>query len=130
HMVFGFFVQAEDGIRGFHVTGVQTCALPIFAADMQACAHRSDGHAVCWGHPACRDSSPPCGLASNTTAGESASRWSCRAGSVAAIRLPPPGPPVPPRLVPVTCAEARFRSLPVTDRRETAEAVGEALRAG
>src|SRR5690606_39290648 len=23
--------QAEDGIRGFHVTGVQTCALPIFA---------------------------------------------------------------------------------------------------
>src|SRR5690606_39618547 len=23
------FVQAEDGIRGFHVTGVQTCALPI-----------------------------------------------------------------------------------------------------
>src|SRR5690606_32025383 len=25
----GFFFQAEDGIRGFHVTGVQTCALPI-----------------------------------------------------------------------------------------------------
>src|SRR5690606_39452281 len=24
-----FFVQAEDGIRDFHVTGVQTCALPI-----------------------------------------------------------------------------------------------------
>src|SRR5690606_39377467 len=24
-----FFLQAEDGIRGFHVTGVQTCALPI-----------------------------------------------------------------------------------------------------
>src|SRR5690606_41087521 len=23
------FVQAEDGIRHFHVTGVQTCALPI-----------------------------------------------------------------------------------------------------
>src|SRR5690606_2699305 len=23
------FFQAEDGIRGFHVTGVQTCALPI-----------------------------------------------------------------------------------------------------
>src|SRR5690606_30344700 len=23
-------VQAEGGIRGFHVTGVQTCALPIF----------------------------------------------------------------------------------------------------
>src|SRR6266511_5760360 len=28
-MVFFFFFQAEDGIRDFHVTGVQTCALPI-----------------------------------------------------------------------------------------------------
>src|SRR5690606_35166660 len=27
-----FFFQAEDGIRDFHVTGVQTCALPIFQA--------------------------------------------------------------------------------------------------
>src|SRR5690606_40887621 len=27
-----FFFQAEDGIRDFHVTGVQTCALPISAA--------------------------------------------------------------------------------------------------
>src|SRR5690606_39442094 len=27
-----FFFQAEDGIRDFHVTGVQTCALPIFVA--------------------------------------------------------------------------------------------------
>src|SRR5690606_40731215 len=26
-----FFFQAEDGIRYFHVTGVQTCALPICA---------------------------------------------------------------------------------------------------
>src|SRR5690606_41858053 len=29
-MFFCFFFQAEDGIRDFHVTGVQTCALPIF----------------------------------------------------------------------------------------------------
>src|SRR5690606_40086980 len=27
-----FFFQAEDGIRVFHVTGVQTCALPILSA--------------------------------------------------------------------------------------------------
>src|SRR5690606_39636844 len=27
---FLFFFQAEDGIRDFHVTGVQTCALPIY----------------------------------------------------------------------------------------------------
>src|SRR5207302_4526918 len=29
-----FFFRAEDGIRDFHVTGVQTCALPILAAYM------------------------------------------------------------------------------------------------
>src|SRR5690625_5393647 len=28
-MFFFFFFQAEDGIRDGHVTGVQTCALPI-----------------------------------------------------------------------------------------------------
>src|SRR5256885_6554269 len=30
--VFFFFFQAEDGIRDYKVTGVQTCALPIFMA--------------------------------------------------------------------------------------------------
>src|SRR6266446_5342344 len=29
-MIFFFFFQAEDGIRDYKVTGVQTCALPIF----------------------------------------------------------------------------------------------------
>src|SRR5690606_40839142 len=29
YYIFFFFFQAEDGIRDFHVTGVQTCALPI-----------------------------------------------------------------------------------------------------
>src|SRR3989442_10859104 len=29
-MIFFFFFQAEDGIRDADVTGVQTCALPIF----------------------------------------------------------------------------------------------------
>src|SRR5690606_41052683 len=28
--IFFFFFLAEDGIRDFHVTGVQTCALPIY----------------------------------------------------------------------------------------------------
>src|SRR5690606_40029504 len=32
-----FFFQAEDGIRDFHVTGVQTCALPI-SASLAACS--------------------------------------------------------------------------------------------
>src|SRR5437016_12956054 len=36
--IFFFFFQAEDGIRDWSVTGVQTCALPIFA-------HRTAGQA-------------------------------------------------------------------------------------
>src|SRR6266511_838564 len=31
-----FFFQAEDGIRCFHVTGVQTCALPILFRESMA----------------------------------------------------------------------------------------------
>src|SRR5260221_3267186 len=43
HSVFFFFFQAEDGIRDHCVTGVQTCALPIFRLLSQArCAPR--GH--------------------------------------------------------------------------------------
>src|SRR5258706_11660882 len=30
HCAFSFFFQAEDGIRDWSVTGVQTCALPIY----------------------------------------------------------------------------------------------------
>src|SRR5688500_20406619 len=33
---FFFFFQAEDGIRDYKVTGVQTCALPICAASCSA----------------------------------------------------------------------------------------------
>src|SRR5260370_32468577 len=32
-VVFVFFFQAEDGIRDSSVTGVQTCALPIFTTE-------------------------------------------------------------------------------------------------
>src|SRR5688500_20229922 len=31
HLFFFFFFQAEDGIRDYKVTGVQTCALPILS---------------------------------------------------------------------------------------------------
>src|SRR6266702_7379181 len=31
-VIWVFFFQAGDGIRGGHVTGVQTCALPIYGA--------------------------------------------------------------------------------------------------
>src|SRR5207245_4042584 len=34
--ICGFFFQAEDGIRDATVTGVQTCALPIYFAFLKA----------------------------------------------------------------------------------------------
>src|SRR5262249_56719666 len=43
-----FFFQAEDGIRDWSVTGVQTCALPIFGKPRYVPAEqaRRDGEAV------------------------------------------------------------------------------------
>src|SRR5690348_17983470 len=35
HVVIFFFFQAEDGIRDGRVTGVQTCALPIYRGEGQ-----------------------------------------------------------------------------------------------
>src|SRR5256885_7797567 len=35
HLTILFFFQAEDGIRDYKVTGVQTCALPIFGPLLQ-----------------------------------------------------------------------------------------------
>src|SRR5690625_5653071 len=41
-VLFFFFFQAEDGIRDGHVTGVQTCALPIWAAPRRPTMRCSD----------------------------------------------------------------------------------------
>src|SRR3989454_2224917 len=38
-LVCVFFFQAEDGIRDYKVTGVQTCALPIYELDIGVHAH-------------------------------------------------------------------------------------------
>src|SRR2546426_2341719 len=38
-VVIFFFFQAEDGIRDYKVTGVQTCALPILKASRKDVAH-------------------------------------------------------------------------------------------
>src|SRR5439155_17627615 len=40
---FFFFFQAEDGIRDGHVTGVQTCALPISVRDVEQERRRAGG---------------------------------------------------------------------------------------
>src|SRR5690606_40123173 len=39
-------IQAEDGIRDFHVTGVQTCALPILVNRMNRGQAQFDGAAA------------------------------------------------------------------------------------
>src|SRR5256885_16855621 len=53
--IFFFFFQAEDGIRDYKVTGVQTCALPI-SAEARAAAARQylyvcGFRAKCGGNP-------------------------------------------------------------------------------
>src|SRR5690606_40730689 len=42
-----FFFQAEDGIRDFHVTGVQTCALPISTHAASSCRSVTVPNAGC-----------------------------------------------------------------------------------
>src|SRR5256885_6606041 len=39
-VLFCFFFQAEDGIRDYKVTGVQTCALPIWKNQVQTIVGR------------------------------------------------------------------------------------------
>src|SRR5205809_4986044 len=55
---FFFFFQAEDGIRDVAVTGVQTCALPIFRSTLR------------WG----------VGIAAVLALGVAIGRWSARRG--------------------------------------------------
>src|SRR5256885_13143069 len=43
---FFFFFQAEDGIRDYKVTGVQTCALPIYRPRLAELRHRAARSAV------------------------------------------------------------------------------------
>src|SRR5204863_2939575 len=43
-----FFFQAEDGIRDLYVTGVQTCALPIFRLINSGAALPSDRESLFW----------------------------------------------------------------------------------
>src|SRR5207249_9467983 len=57
-----FFFQAEDGIRDRNVTGVQTCALPIFA---RRCSHRDPDR--CDAHYEIARRTAPCAWPSATT---------------------------------------------------------------
>src|SRR5207253_3620847 len=56
-----FFFQAEDGIRDGHVTGVQTCALPIFSVALRWYSPPANilPDPCCFSTAACRCNSPP-----------------------------------------------------------------------
>src|SRR5690606_39901986 len=56
--VLSMFFQAEDGIRAFHVTGVQTCALPISGATGRLSVRGGLSHRAASAVPARRDSPP------------------------------------------------------------------------
>src|SRR5690606_41198169 len=57
-----FFFQGEDGIRDFHVTGVQTCALPIWFGLTRFRTPRVEGRTLSPNRTGC-DGLPgqPCG---------------------------------------------------------------------
>src|SRR5690606_39636541 len=55
------FFQAEDGIRAFHVTGVQTCALPIWSIATKPIRARQLGQ-VAAPPPLTAPERPPAGL--------------------------------------------------------------------
>src|SRR5438874_4217555 len=50
---YAFFFQAEDGIRGLYVTGVQTCALPISHPAI-SCAENDNRRNAAEVHGLCR----------------------------------------------------------------------------
>src|SRR3712207_9527832 len=73
-----FFFQAEDGIRDIGVTGVQTCALPIYSLRTQW-RRKADGGS----------------LAERTRAVSAAVRvWVRTAGSRSLVRAPPTSTPI------------------------------------
>src|SRR5690606_39308690 len=94
-----FFFQAEDGIRDFHVTGVQTCALPICrprnpgrrdqhdkCGESQTCGHGSRSWAPEGG---CRPlPEPPDELGESAEIGRAAGRERGRvAGAVGSVQM-------------------------------------------
>src|SRR3712207_9572625 len=72
-----FFFQAEDGIRDIGVTGVQTCALPIYCRGGGCC--RRAPHPSQWSHRAQLTRSDAVGVPS---------RRACRHGAPVGGRRP------------------------------------------
>src|SRR5690606_39770147 len=57
------FFQAEDGIRDFHVTGVQTCALPIWHRPQAGTPPGSADQSCPWASPRTGNPAPGPALA-------------------------------------------------------------------
>src|SRR5437763_4914345 len=79
YRIYGFCFQAEDGIRGTSVTGVQTCALPISLNSISASIYRGTRQET--GCPCSHGASLPFrspGLAIGTRPASKIGRASCR----------------------------------------------------
>src|SRR5256885_4403367 len=84
-----FFFQAEDGIRDYKVTGVQTCALPIYTLTPMTCSGESSGR--CWSAASTAASSsaspsPTDAASENQRSGGCTGSWSKREIGRAACR--------------------------------------------
>src|SRR5690606_35950688 len=87
--------QAEDGIRGFHVTGVQTCALPISHTGPAAVAGPPRRRPF----PAQPQPGPPTGLHDGPGPPPAAP---AQTGLLPAPAAPPPARPLPLPAAPAT----------------------------
>src|SRR6266508_969268 len=83
-----FFFQAEYGIRGGHVTGVQTCALPIsFVSSCSAIRSRKTRDAAVFGQPSTNESSlmptgtPPKGSEMSAASADALAELGSRCGN-------------------------------------------------
>src|SRR2546430_11408982 len=77
---FCFFFQAEDGLGGLTVTGVQTCALPISPdrrAGRSAGLHRSAAHRNAVAPPRQSVVLPAASLCTGGRAAACAAKWPC-----------------------------------------------------
>ena len=76
-MAGSFFCQAEDGIRGDLVTGVQTCALPIYHNSNNNISDEDDDDAMQWDNAVNHDDDDVDGRSEERRVGkECRSRWS------------------------------------------------------
>src|SRR5690606_39667847 len=82
---FFFFFQAEDGIRDFHVTGVQTCALPISRRATGSSPGCGPGRAPPAAWPAAVRAPAPAVLRNSPGANRTAARRASRRGIRAEI---------------------------------------------